>query len=174
LLGLRWSDFGWQKATLAIQRQLQRVTGKGLIFTEPKSKAGTRNVIIGSNVVIKLNDHLKSQQVERLFAGERWKDSDLIFSTSIGTPVDPRNLLRDFKRQLKKANLPEIRFHDLRHTSASLMLQEGIHPKIVQERLGHSKISITLDTYSHVLPGIQEEAAQRLDELIVGIPVEFS
>ncbi len=90
-----------------------------------------------------------------------------------GKPIEPRNLLRIFKKFLKDASLPEIRFHDLRHTAASLMLQEGIHPKIVQERLGHSRVSLTLDIYSHVLPAMQQEAAAKLDELLTPIAVDL-
>ena len=85
--------------------------------------------------------------------------------------MDPSNLYHNFKRFLKKAGLPDIRFHDLRHTSATLMLQQGVHPKVVQERLGHSDISLTLNTYSHVVPGMQEEAAGKLDELLAPINV---
>jgi integrase len=83
--------------------------------------------------------------------------------------MGPRNMVREFKELLWKSGLPEIRFHDLRHTAATLMLQEGVHPKVVQERLGHSQISITMDTYSHVLPVMQEEAAKKLDELLTPI-----
>jgi integrase len=86
----------------------------------------------------------------------------------MGTWMGPRNLLRHFKTTLKKAGLPNIRFHDLRHTAASLMLMQGTHPKVVQERLGHSQISVTLDTYSHALPSLQAEAAEKVDELIEG------
>ena len=125
-------------------------------------------------MIFMLNNHMNYQSTERLFMGDRWNDYSLVFPSSVGTPVDPRNLLRDFKRILKKANLPQMRFHDLRHTAASLMLQEGIHPKIVQECLGHSSISLTLDTYSHVMPSLQIEAAKLMDEKIVGIPVELS
>ena len=89
-----------------------------------------------------------------------------IFPSPIGTPLDPSNIVKAYKRSLKAAGLPEIRFHDLRHTAATLMLQEGINPKIVQERLGHSDISLTLNTYSHVLPHMQEDAAEKMDELL--------
>jgi integrase len=89
-----------------------------------------------------------------------------MFTTSHGTPFSPRNLIRYFKQALRDADLPEIRFHDLRHTSASLLLSAGVHPKVVQEMLGHSQISLTLDTYSHVLPGLQDEAAEKMNKLI--------
>ena len=95
----------------------------------------------------------------------------MIFPTSKGTPMDPSNLYHNFKRLLIEAGLPDIRFHDLRHTAATLMLQQGVHPKVVQERLGHSDISMTLNTYSHVLPVMQDEAAEKLDELLTPINV---
>jgi integrase len=93
----------------------------------------------------------------------------MIFTSQTGTCLDHRNVYREFKEILRKAGLPDIRFHDLRHTAATLMLQEGIHPKIVQERLGHAQIYITMDTYSHVLPAMQDEVAKKMDELIAPI-----
>lgn len=89
-----------------------------------------------------------------------------MFPSSIGTPMEGRNLVRHFKSVLVKYNLPDIRFHDLRHTAATLLLVKGIHPKMVQEMLGHSSISLTLDIYSHVIPGMQREIADRMQELI--------
>jgi integrase len=110
--------------------------------------------------------HKQRQAAERLFAGEAWQDQDLIFPSTLGTSMDPRNLGRQFKAMLRKSGLPDIRFHDLRHTAATLLLRQGVHPKVVQERLGHSQISLTLDTYSHVVPGMQEDAAQVIDKLL--------
>jgi integrase len=144
-----------------------------LIFREPKSSAGRRVVVLGSATIDKLREHLKLQQEQRLFAGDRWKENDLIFPSTVGTPMEPRNLMRHFKSVLNAGGLPDIRFHDLRHTAATLMLQQGIHPKVVQERLGHSAISLTLDTYSHVLPSMQEEAAKAMDELLTPIAVDL-
>lgn len=115
----------------------------------------------------KLSDHYKIIELERIIAGDKWVDCGLIFPSTIGTPIGPSNLVKQFKNDLKKAGLPNIRFHDLRHTAATLMLQQGIHPKVVQERLGHSQISMTLDLYSHVLPSMQEDAAEKLDELFM-------
>jgi integrase len=92
-------------------------------------------VKLGPAVLEKLREHRQRQEQERLFAGDRWQEHDLIFPSSIGTPLEPRNLFRDFKGLLQSAGLPEIRFHDLRHTAATLMLEQGIHPKMVQERL---------------------------------------
>lgn len=172
LLGLRWSDLDWTTRRLQVQRQLQRVRGGGLIFSEPKSQAGKRSVVLSTIVVSRLRSHRVIQAYERLFAGDQWKENDLLFPSTIGTPWEPRNLFKQFKILLRKAALPDIRFHDLRHTAATLMLQQGIHPKVVQERLGHADISLTLSTYSHVLPNIQEEAAEKFDLLL--IPPEFN
>jgi integrase len=107
------------------------------------------------------------QNEQRLAIGPKWGDYDLVFCNSIGRPIEVGNMMRrSFRPILEKAGLPIIRFHDLRHSCATLLLSLGVHPKIVQELLGHSQISITLDTYSHVLPSLQEEAAQRLDALL--------
>ncbi|HEY5158549.1 MAG TPA: site-specific integrase [Anaerolineales bacterium] len=102
---------------------------------------------------------------------QKWWDNGLIFPTTIGTPMAARNMYEDFKKLLRRIDLPAIRFHDLRHTAATLMLQQGVHPKIVQERLGHADISMTLNIYSHVLPSMQEDAAEKLDELLNPIDV---
>jgi len=123
-------------------------------------------------MVEKLRKHLDNQDLDRQEAAEKWQENGLIFPTTIGTPMAARNMYEDFRKLLKKIGLPVIRFHDLRHTAATLMLQQGIHPKIVQERLGHADISMTLNTYSHVLPSMQEEAAEKLDELLT--PIEVS
>jgi integrase len=136
------------------------------VFSEPKSSAGRRLVKLGPAVVEKLREHRQRQEQERLFASDRWQEQDLIFPSTIGTPLEPRNLFGQFKDLLERAGLPDIRFHDLRHTAATLMLEQGVHPKVVQERLGHSTISLTLDTYSHVLPSMQDDAADKLDTLL--------
>lgn len=152
LLGLQWNDLDWGTGKLQVRRQLQRVVGKGLVFNEPKTAAGRRPITVGQTDLAQLQQHRKRQLEERLFAGCSWQDHGLIFASAVGTPLDPRNVFRDFKNLLKTADLPDIRFYDLRHTAATLMLQQRVHPKVVQERLGHSTISMTLDTHSHVLP----------------------
>ena len=171
LIGLKWSDLDWKTQKLQIQRQVQRTKDQGLMFCEPKSASGRRVVFLGKTTIEMLRKHFELQQIERQFAGAKWKENDLVFPTSVGTPMEPSNLLKHFKDYLKLANLPDIRFHDLRHTAASLMLLKGIHPKVVQERLGHSDIGITLNLYSHVLPGMQEDASEKLDELMSPIDI---
>ncbi|MBO0782319.1 MAG: site-specific integrase, partial [Ktedonobacteraceae bacterium] len=114
-----------------------------------------------------LKRHRLQQREARLAAGSAWADQDWVFCNAIGKPMDAGNIVRrSFRRTLIRAELPIIRFHDLRHSAASLLLSLGVHPKIVQEILGHSQISLTLDTYSHVLPSLQEEAMQRLNTLL--------
>lgn len=171
ILGLKWSDLDWVNRTLHVQRQLLRINNQGLVFDAPKSKASRRVIVLGEATIEKLRGHQTLQHKERLFAGERWQEYDLIFPSTIGTPMEPRNCVRHFKETLREANLPNVRFHDLRHSAASLMLQQGTHPKIVQERLGHASISLTLDTYSHVIPTMQEEVAAKIDELLTPIDV---
>jgi integrase len=130
--------------------------GKGLIITEPKTDKARRTIAVPDFVMQSLKEHCDSQN----------RNQGLIFTTSTGTPFSPRNVIRYFKQALVKAGLPEIRFHDLRHTAATLLLSEGVHPKIVQEMLGHSQINLTLDTYSHVLPSMQQEASQKMNGLL--------
>ena len=170
LLGLKWSDLDWNKQSLQVKRQIQR-QAEGLVFIEPKSAAGRRMILLGPMTLEKLRAHKALQEEQRKIAGEGWQEKDLMFPSSIGTPIDPSNLYHDFKKLLKASGLPDIRFHDLRHTAATLMLQQGSHPKIVQAILGHSDISLTLNIYSHVLPSMQEEAAEKMDELLAPIDI---
>jgi len=171
LLGLKWDDLDWVTRQLQVKRQLQVMPGKGLVFAEPKTAAGRRTIVLSKSMVEKLREHLDDQNQDRQKAREKWHENGLIFPTTIGTPMAARNMYEDFRKLLKRIDLPLIRFHDLRHTATTLMLQRGVHPKIVQERLGHADISMTLNTYSHVLPSMQAEAAEKLDELLTPIEV---
>ena len=133
-----------------------------LEFTEPKTDKGRRRVDLPAFAVAALREHRKRMLAEG-------HPGPLVFCDSEGKPIRKSNLLRrSFFPLLKEAKVPRIRFHDLRHTAATLLLSQGVHPKIVQERLGHSQISLTLDTYSHVLPSMQKEAAAKLDKLLAG------
>jgi integrase len=173
LLGLKWSDLNWQKRTLKVQRQLKRNHHDQGYFTTPKTKAGKRSIDLGVETIRKLHCQYDRQRLERLEAGNRWEENDLIFPSIIGTPLDQYNLLKRFKRFIQSVGLPEIRFHDLRHTAASLMLNHGIPAIVVARRLGHSKVSITLDTYGHLLPEIQSAAADLMDDLISPVEVDL-
>jgi len=164
LLGLKWGDVDWDAGRLHVQRALVRVNN-GMVEQEPKSKRG-RSIALPQVALRALHKHRAKQLEERLHAGEYWQDSDYVFASEVGGPLPLRTLFVRFKRLLQKAGLPEIRFHDLRHTAATLLLRQGVHPKVVQEMLGHSSIQMTLDVYSHVLPDLQREAANKLDELL--------
>lgn len=108
------------------------------------------------------------QKEERLATGQRWQDTGYVFTTGVGTSIEPRNLHRHFKQRAERLSLPTIRFHDLRHTCATMLLSQGVHPKFVQELLGHANISITLDTYSHFLPPMAEETARAMERVLLG------
>ena len=164
-LGLRWKDVNLERRDLHVRQALQRVD-KELRFVEPKSEQSRRTIAIPEFAAAVLKRHRTTQLEERLKAGSRWTDSGLVFTSTIGTPLDERNVRRAFTAILKGANLPRIRIHDLRHTCASLLLVQGVHPRVVMETLGHSQISLTMETYSHVLPALQHEAARQIDTLL--------
>jgi integrase len=168
LLALSWADVDLEGNVLRVRRTLVANRGK-LTFSQPKTVKARRAVALKPGVVAELREHRKRQKQVGA-----WKEYGLVFCTRKGTPINPSNLVkRSFKPLLKRARLPEIRFHDLRHTAATLMLSGGVHPKIVQEILGHAQISMTLDTYSHVLPGMQQKAVNAITELLVeGLPGE--
>ncbi|HEY6418687.1 MAG TPA: site-specific integrase [Candidatus Binataceae bacterium] len=115
-----------------------------------------------------LSTHRARQAEERLRVGAEWRDSGLVFTTGIGTPVEPRALNSDFARMLERAGLDHARLHDLRHSAASFLLAQGVHPRVVMEILGHSQISLTMNTYSHVLPSGMREAADKMDAVLAG------
>jgi integrase len=164
ILGLRWSDVDLEAATIRVTQALQRVNGR-LDFVEPKSQSSRRTIPLPATVARALRAHRSRQLEERLAAGARWRESDLVFTTSVGTPLDCRNVTRRFQAALEGAGLPRLRFHDLRHTAASLMLAQGVPPRVVMETLGHSQISLTMNTYSHVIPALQREAADRMEAI---------
>lgn len=169
LLGLKWTDLDWIKQTIRIERQLVRPDGEGVKFTSPKTKAGRRVVALGSQVLGNLRGRYDRQHLERQSAEDSWEEYGLVFTTKSGRPIHPRNLLRSFKQLLRDAGLPETRFHDLRHTSASLMLNHGVPLIVVARRLGHARPSITLDVYGHLIPTMQSKAAEMMDELVTPI-----
>jgi integrase len=171
ILGLKWKDIDWLSCTIHVQRQAQRINGMGIVFAETKTRAGNRLIQFGRETLKQLSAHRRRQDIERMAKG--WQENDLIFPSTIGTPLEQRNFYREFKELLKIAGLPDIRFHDLRHTAATLMLLNGIPLLVVTRRLGHAKPSITLDVYGHYLPGMQSEAAALMDELVTPIAAEL-
>lgn len=167
LLGLRWADIDLGNEVLRVSGTLARTRTEGLRVDEPKTKGSRREIAIGPPEVSALRRHHRRQAAERLAAGPNWQSNDFVFSTSTGVPIEASNLIRrSFVPLLAQAKLPKMRFNDLRHTAASLMLAQGIPAKVVAERLGHSNIGITLDTYAHALPNMQREAARIMDELL--------
>ena len=165
LLGLRWRDVDLGGAVLHVRQQAYRLGG-AWVFSATKTSAGRRTVALSVSAVEALRERRLAQNKERLRA-QTWEDNDLVFCNRLGNPIEKGNLLRrSFAPLLERAGLPRISFHDLRHTAATLMLAEGIHPKVVQERLGHASISTTMDTYSHVMPSLQKDAAERMDRLL--------
>lgn len=164
LLGARWQDLDLDAMTITTNQTLLATSG-GLQFKTPKTKKSRRTITLPATVVDELKKHKVRQEAERLSRGDAWdKSNDLIIRREDGSPWHPGTFSHNYKDLLDDNGLPSIRFHDLRHTHASLLLRQGVHPKIVSERLGHSQIGITLDIYSHVLPGIQEEVAAKLDD----------
>ncbi len=166
LLGLRWEDVDLQSRVLRVRHTLSRNGGK-FHFGEPKSKKGRRQIHLSQDAADALRYHLQAQidDIERL--GDPYEDRGLVFTTKTGAPINPLNLRqRSFAGLLKKAGVRRVRFHDLRHTYATLMLSSNVvHPKIVQETLGHANISITLDRYSHFVPSMGEGTAAAMDEI---------
>lgn len=165
LLGLRWSDLDLDGAVLSVAQQVYRLGGKWQ-YSAPKTKAGRRTVALPASAVEALRQHRLRQAEERLRV-KNWQDLDLVFANEEGRPLERGNLVRrSFEPLLEAAGLPRIRFHDLRHACASLMLAGGVHPKVVQERLGHSSIAVTMDVYSHVMPGMDQAAAEKMDNIL--------
>jgi integrase len=173
LLGLKWSDLDWNKSVLFVQRQLQQIKGKGYVLVPPKTKAGRRQIKVGPGTLKQLEAHRNRQELDKAVAGARWQENDLIFPTTIGTLLDYKRVTSEFKRILKRAGLPDIRFHDLRHTSLSSLLDMGTPINTVQRRAGHSKASTTVNVYGHSTTRSQDEAAEKIEEWITPIAVEL-
>ena len=165
LLGLQWRDLALDLAALSVTQVLYK--RKGVCqFKEPKSGHSRWRLDLSPSLALFLRQYRVDREAERLLLGKPLSEDDLVFGNISGIPMDSGTLTHNFARIARKAGLPETRFHDLRHTFASLMLLAGIHPKIVSEALGHSSVAFTLDTYSHVVPGLQEAAGKRLDEVL--------
>ena len=173
LLGLKWSDLDWNRGTLRIQRQAQRIPGKGRTFVSLKTRAGKRTISPGSETLQLLREHKSRQQLQKALEGVRWQDLDLIFPSKVGTIQSGSNVLKRFKALLESASLPPIRFHDLRHTTASMMLIHGVTILVVSKILGHSQPSTTLNIYGHLIPAANENVGDQMDELLTAIPIDM-
>jgi len=166
LLGLTWEDVDLDEGVVRVRRTLTRHKSR-LLLGEPKTKRSRRTVQLTEAAVEALETHLARQRVQRDCLSDLYEDQGLVFATQKGTLVNPTNLRkRSFELLLEKAGLPAIRFHDLRHTCAALLLSSNVNPKIVSEMLGHATIAITLATYSHVLPNMQKGSARALEETL--------
>jgi len=161
LLGLRWQDVDLDASRLSVRQQLVRADDQ-VMFGPPKTKAGRRSISLDAGTVIALRAHKLRQSP--LSAGKH----DLVFARGDGRPHDPDVITQQFESAIRRAGVKRIRLHDCRHTHASLLLEAGIHPKVVQERLGHSSVMVTLDRYSHVVPNMQADAAERIGKVVDG------
>jgi integrase len=163
ILGLSWPDLDLDNRTLRVHRAVQRLN-KGLQITDVKTERSRRTIALPEGVIPVLKDRRVRQLEERLKAGLRWQDTGLVFTNPNGGPLEPITLHRNYKRLLKAAGLPvEMRFHDLRHSAASLLLAQGVQLRIIMELLGHSSIALTANTYSHVMPAAMQEVARTMD-----------
>jgi integrase len=166
LLGLRWEDVDLEAGTLRVSRTLSW-TKDGPTFTAPKTAKSRCTVRLTNSAIEAIKRHSKRQAEEMVRIGTLYQDQSLVFASAIGTPLNRHNVnYRSFKPLLERAGWPNIRFHDLRHTCATLLLSKGVHPKFVQELLGHATIAIILDTYSHVLLGMGDQTAAAMENVL--------
>ena len=165
LLGLRWCDTALGLGYISVVRSLYK-RGSECEFTEPKSRSSRRRILLSASLVEVLREHRREQEADGRLLGRPLEDKDLVFAYPGNKPLDPGTVTHAFGNVLKSAGLPHLRFHDLRHTHITLLLEAGVHPKVVSERAGHSSVAFTLDTYSHVMPTIQQVAAERLDKFL--------
>ncbi len=165
VLGLRWADLDLDSGWLSVRQTLVVVDNHPQV-SEPKTARSRRRIALDPDTIAALRAHHTAQAAERLAAGPAWPNHDLVFTRQDGDPLHPEYVRRRFDRRVARADLPRIRFHDLRHTHATLALQAGVHPKVVSERLGHTTVAMTLDVYSHAIPALQEDAAVAVADLI--------
>lgn len=176
MLGLRWPDVDLDSSRLTISRALQRTrrrrngddSGEWFVFGHPKTDGSRRTIELPPVTVDALRRHKESQGVFSSLAGAAWRDQNLVFTTRIGTPLDTSNILHNFHRVLKSAGMQKMRFYDLRHTHASLLIAAGVHPKKIAERLGHASIKLTMDLYGHLFEGSDQESAERMQKIFGG------
>jgi integrase len=164
VIALRWEDIYFDARTLRVAGSLQRINGE-LLVSEPKTARSRRTIPLPNVCVEALIRHRANQAKEKLEA-PIWPHPELVFATSVGTPIEPRNLVRHFEALCKRAGVRKVRFHDLRHTCASLLLAQGVEPRVIMDTLGHTMIGTTLNLYTHVLPATQRDAADRMDDVL--------
>lgn len=165
LLGLKWEDVDWQEARIWVRRNLT-VAGSKKVVLDPKTHRSSRPIEVAPEVLEVLRAHRERQEAERAEAGEFWADLGFVFTTSLGTPIEPANLHREFRRIIAKAGVPPIRFHDLRDTHVSLLALAGVAPKVISERVGHASVAFTMQTYQHLFETQRREAALAVGRLL--------
>ena len=163
LCGLRWEDIDLNDARISVVNTLHRITGQGLVEGPPKTHRSRRPISLSQVTLALLTDVKTRQMAQRLSVGPLWQDTGYVFTRTDGRPLIPGLVSDEFAKQVRKHGLRHMTLHGLRHAHATLLLAADVHPKVVSERLGHSNIAITMDIYSHVIPGLQEAAAEALD-----------
>ncbi len=166
LLALKWKDVDLELARMYVSHSLHRLDDGTIIIKEPKTSRSRRPVDLPLSLVSLLRQHRTDQEIQRLMLGKSLTEDDFVFSHVDGSPLNPNTVTHTFAKVAARASMPSLRLHDLRHIHATMLLKAGVHPRIVQERLGHSTIATTLDIYSHTVPGLQKAAAERLDILL--------
>jgi integrase len=164
-LGLGWDDVNLDAGTLLIRRQLHHQPGEGKVLTEPKTQRSRRTVHLAAGTITALRHHQTQQRLERIAEGPKWTENGLVFRTQTGGMPEHSTVLHVLHRALEAFELPRIRVHDLRHTAATYLLNIGTHPRVVQDLLGHSSYTLTMNTYSHVVPGLHKDVANQMDRL---------
>jgi integrase len=164
ILGLPVSALDLDGGYLMVVQNLQYVKGEGAVLLEPKTEKSRRRILLPDFVKEALRIHLVKRS--ELSGMPSWKESGLVFTTDIGTPINPQNLLKHFKKKTREAALPKIKFHSMRHSCASYLLSQNVHPKIVQELLGHSTVNLTLNTYSHIINPLNSVASDALSKMV--------
>ena len=167
-LALQWADIDLLNGTLTVRRTLHRVAGKGLVYEAPKTKRSMRTLALPTPLIAALIEHKQRQTGERMLAANEWHDEDLVFAQPNGRPIDKKVDYNAWRDLLRSAGVRHVRLHDGRHTAASLLLSEGVHPRVVMELLGHAQMRTTMDIYSHVMPALAREAADRMGAVLLG------
>jgi len=166
LLGLRWEDVDLDRGVLRVRQQLQHMKRERPVLKGLKTRASRRDLDLPARLALHLRAHRARQQRERERKGDAWREHELVFPSAVGTPLTPRNLVRRFQEMLGRAGLPARRFHDLRHTAASLMFERGLEATTVQRVLGHTSIAVTNDTYLHLMPRAKRRSAEVMDDVL--------
>lgn len=167
ILALKWEAVNFEEQTIKIVESLAYTKEQGLYFKSPKTTSSIREVVIPTSLVSLLKELQHEQKKMKLRMGAAFHSFNLVISTVDGKPVHPRNLARSFEGLIKKAGVKKISLHGLRHTNATILMKQGIHPKIVSERLGHTNVGITLDIYSHTDLEMQQDTASKLEQILV-------